>query len=211
MNALKDRYPFLVDWKKRGKKEFPKFPKEALIKITIHNDRKALANKILTSEVRIPPQIEIIDATTEKQWISLIHDARSRILSGGEAREKVGRDLLNKLLPETKGGTAFNNNQAIILKYVHRELQELIKEFRRKLDMPLQQCSGVPPKEDIEKIFPEILELIYPNEIEILSTESSISKSSLKIIKSRLLHSPNINHKVSIKSLQNILSKISLP
>lgn len=179
------------------------------------------------SEVRISQQIEIVDAKKKKQQETDIDEARTRIVVLGENREEIVRDLADKLLPKTHGGPGFTKNQALILKYIHRELQKLIKDFRNKLKIPLRISSDFHKEkqevekqkrerneinsEEIEEYFPEILNLLDEKEIAILITESSIAKSSLKIITKRLSGSLHINQRVTSTSLKNILSKTLLP
>ena len=64
-------------------------------------------------------------------------EARNRVMND-EDREMVLRDLGKKILPQTKGGASiFTLDQKKTLKVLYHELQDCIKEIRRKFDVPL--------------------------------------------------------------------------
>ncbi len=192
---------------------------KGLTNVDINNSLSSSLKK--DSEVRRPPQIETIDANTERNWIAYIQEAQVRIVAKGENRGEVGRDLIKKFLPKTNGGPGFTKNQAIIIKYIHRELQKLIKDVRYKLEIPLKKSSDfyretwdVEKKginsEYIKECCPEIFHFLDEKEISILIIEPSIAKSSLKIITKRLSKSLHINQRITSTSLKNILSKTPL-
>lgn len=109
----------------------------------------------------------------------------------GEDRETVLRDLGRKIFPQTRGGASiFTEDEKRTLKTLYLELQECIKEIRRKLDIPLKQPGVYDLTQDIlENInhyFPEIDNLFLQQELSLLIKSSSIPDTDAEIIVQRI-------------------------
>ena len=223
-------------WKEDGFNRFPKIPfeilwgvasrssMEELWKYVKHLEEPQLSHIVISGvlESWVGEAVELAgDAAYEAVVKSYMSDAfqmglfameaRQRIVNG-EDREKVLRELGRKILPQTRGGgTRLTKDQEATLKQIHWELQECVKEVRRRLNIPLVKSDDPFAwsndwSEDIKADFPDIFDIFSDNELPLITETQSISKTSLNIITSRL--ATNLPFPIKPRTLRDILNKV---
>jgi hypothetical protein len=100
----------------------------------VGDDKWKQALKIDISNLIIEESTKAIKADWFKRGI-IVGEARKRLLNGAD-REKILRELGNKVLPGRRGGESLLSGiQIRTLKNVYLEMQEAIKEARRTMDL----------------------------------------------------------------------------
>jgi hypothetical protein len=270
---MRDRYPYLAHWKKRGFEKFPSIPPEVLRKAKIEVPKNAFREGVREGlrkrelglsdfeKTRIaealgfdvaylfPKDLEdnnplvrvltdcedfitaLYEPTIEQNAVTKMQDemnavkkkkgefvdqARKRIMTG-EDYENVLRELGRELLPKTKGGgTTLTENGKRILKRLYLEMQDCIKEVRRRLMIPLK---SIPDDEiahwdsignipgTIKQEIPEISTIFTDKELSPLVKGKPIADTAAMIILNRLKkHSCRLQ--ITTRRFQDILSEV---
>ena len=134
-------------------------------------------------------------------------------LMGGDQREKVCRDMSNALLPSTKGGPSMlSKHKRVVLKMTYLELQNCIKEVRRRLDMPVNKPDDYHSfaSEDIKELIPEIDHIFDEEEFSVLA-KGTPSDVALELILNRLSSAGELAIVITPRTLRDILGKTHLP
>lgn len=125
----------------------------------------------------------------------------------GKDKVSAGRNLINLLLPSTKGGPSIpNKDHKAILKRNHLELQKCIKEVREKCEIPLKEDNqflweSADKSETIMDTIPNWDIIFDKSELPMITKYSSVAQVSLEIIAKRCDLSPH--------TLQNIFDKVT--
>ncbi len=221
---MRNRYPLLSTWKEHGFQNFPLAKYDFI-------GRSAILSKSITQHVE-----DVINEMVEKSdnplvtpenlranilaslpqliaWGASVSVARDRIFRG-ELRKDVLKDLGNKVLQQTGGGTLiFTSEQKASIRCHYEEMVPCIKEVRTKLEIPLVKQEGYdwgPKKAEVAlKYFPEMLDIFQEEELMWICTNPSVSETAMKILTARLWRS--IGRRISKKTIRNIISQKSTP
>jgi hypothetical protein len=139
-----------------------------------------------------------------KKILNTVYRTRERLENKGEKipRKKILNRANKILYPDTQGRpVTYSEEEIVVLKYNHRELQKIIKMIR--MDTDLSDLDLKSTKEYIEGIS----DILTDKEIlDILRSKSSPSKVSLEIMSGRL--EKTNRRKLTPRSIENILGKI---
>ncbi len=240
---MKDRYPYLSYWNETGFQEFPGIPPSELVKPCVQIVRESLRKRLaknlhtrffLTKEDLERREAELMDVF-EPEIMEMIAERFQEIMAqhmleegyrtfeakkaviNGQDRETALREWGKDQLPSTQGGESlFTTNRKLILKKVHQELQDCIKEVRRNSGIPLRNdhdyvwgINGADPPGESELIksnVPDWQTIFDNSELPLLTYYSSVSRVSLEIICKRLTRC--LPHRIKPKTLQNQLNTL---
>lgn len=147
---------------------------------------------------KIMPQIVRIGIAV----LRIQNDYDNYNLTRQEAKEKFANIFLEK----SQGGVDVPSQERMeIIKIVYSEMQNCVKEIRRKLSIPLNRNRRTewPPEcteEEFLETIPDILAIFDKSELPILNERITIRETCLKIMKKRM-------PRFSIHGLKRIIYK----
>jgi hypothetical protein len=240
---MKERYPFLYQWKLQGFNEFPTIPLhhftvEAWKRRYLEYLKESEETEIYSILTKKKPSIKefqdviwpravevaragmkmaddiILEIIYKEVWnlALIVIEAEGKILKDEASKEQALKELGKKIFPETRGGKSiFTELQKAILKVIHEELKNCIKEIRRFLGIPLRKDPewswGSYESKDIKGIIPETSDIFQDNELQLIDNKKSISAISYDIITKRLRST--LRHSITPRTLKDLLDQVT--
>ena len=203
MDDLKERYPFLFQWKFDGLECLPSMPdhQNAFIKKRL---KSATFSVVLGEEGLLQQAKELYlenkAQQMENDFVEMCMYYAEACLNAiervrfGEKREKVLVDLGDQILPETRGRKGriksnkalpflFTHNTKKLFKTIHKELMSCIKEIWQKEDISLRQFGDgelvTSTVKSVKQGSPWVEEILTDEEIKLISLQDKAANANI--------------------------------
>jgi hypothetical protein len=235
-DVMKQKYPYLAYWKKRGFDKFPTVPPDVLKErgreafrksYRKHSSKYPLLN---SEEEKVFEELVVelfkveIDAITAVRYKNKVDEfinhegrrsleLRRKFVQEGTPREEIEHEWSKHSLPPTKGGAAIpNKNVRNFLKKSYIELVDCIKTIRQMIDVPLTKTDSWEQinenHEDIEEYVPDVLDIFEKKELPLLIEKPSVRDTAIKIIHKRI--KTCVLNTITPRTLADILDKTKI-
>ncbi len=139
-------------------------------------------------------------------------EAINKVDAEGERRQ-AAKNLGNAILPRTKGGRGtYFQSQEIVIRFLHSELHQCIKLMKSRMDISGKRTSepshNAVTLEDVKANLPDISDILTDAEILTVTNQNlRASDAAFEIISRRLKKHKNLRHRLTPRSLKNIVHR----